>query len=124
MAASGLAVKLESAHLQFPSNLSVSESCKTAHSRGDHDRVVSPLTGGRQIRDAVALTPSLNQFPRHVTGNIERLSNGPPLCDKSRKFVRCRKEQAFRQFFDLYPNRELHELILALHYRRILFVEQ
>jgi hypothetical protein len=61
MATGGLAVELEAGQPQFPS--SVSEPSKPSHSRCDDDREVSPLTRGRQTRNAVALALSVDQFP-------------------------------------------------------------
>jgi hypothetical protein len=92
MATSGLAVKLEAAYFQLPHDLSVSESGQAAHSPGDHDCVVSPLTGSRQVRNAVAFAPSLNEFSGDVAGDIERLGDGPPLRDEAGKLIRrCEK---------------------------------
>ena len=108
MAPSGLAVELEAARLQLASDVSVPESSEAGHSGGDHDRVVSPLAGSRQIRNAVAFASSLNQFPRHVARNVERLRDGPALRNEAGEIVRGREEQALRQFLDLYVDRQLH----------------
>ena len=78
------------------------------HSRRDYDGVVSPIIGGRQIRNTSTLAPSLDQFPGHVAGDVQRLGNGSALRDEAGKFVRDRKKHPFGQFFDLYPNRQLH----------------
>ena len=86
----------------------VSESRKTAHSRGDHDRVVPALTGGRQTRNTLPLTSGLNQFPSDVACNVECLSNGPALRNQPGEFIRGCEEQSLWQFLNLYLNRQLH----------------
>jgi hypothetical protein len=105
MTTSGLPVELEATYLQLPNDFPVSESRQAAHSRGDHNRVVSALCGGRQIGHPVSLASSLNQFPSNVAGDVECLSNGPTLRDEAGEFIRGCEEQSFRQFLDLYPNR-------------------
>src|ERR1039458_7734539 len=110
MAAGGLAVELESARLQFPRDLPVSEPCQPSHSRRDDDRVVSSFTGGRQARNAVALAPGFDQFPCDVARDLKGLGNRTPLCHEAGKFIRCRKEHAFRQFLNLDSNRQFHTI--------------
>jgi len=108
MATSRLAVKLETVHLQSLNDLSVSESRKAPHSRSDHDGVVSPLMGRRQIGSAAALASSLNQLAGDVARDVEGFSNSPALCDKARELVRSRQKYSFWQFLNLYPNCQLH----------------
>ena len=108
MAPGGLAVKFEAEQFQPPNDLLISESAEPAHSRRDHDRVVPLLGGGRQIRDAVALAPSLKQFAGDITRNVEGLCHCAALCDKAGEFVRGCKKESFRQFLDVYPKRQLH----------------
>jgi hypothetical protein len=108
MTARGLTVELEAAQLQLPNDFPVSKSSQTAHSSRDHDRVVPPFTGSRQVRNAIALAPGIDQFSSDVARDLECLGNGPPLRYEARKFIRGRKEQAFRQFLDLYSNRQFH----------------
>ena len=108
MAARGLAIEHKAARLQLPNDLSVPKPRKPAHSCGDHDRVVSPVMGSRQVRNPIALAPGFNQFPGDVAGDLERLGDGSPLGYEAGKFIRGRKEKAFWQLFHLYPNREFH----------------
>ena len=110
MAASGLAVELESAGPEHPNDFFIPESCQAAHSRSDHDRVVPPVAGRRQVRNPVALAPSFDQFPGDIARDIERLGNCPPLRHEAGKLIRSRKEQAFRQFLDLYSNRQFYTI--------------
>ena len=110
MAASGLAVELEAANTQPSNYFPIPESAQTAHLCRDHDHVISPLTGCRQIRNAVSLAAGFDQFPGDVARDIERLGNRPPLRYKAGKFIRGRKKQAFRQFLDLYSNRQFHKI--------------
>jgi hypothetical protein len=112
VATGGLAIKLEAAHLQFPSDLPVSEPCQPSHSRRDHNRLVSPFTGSRQTRGAIALAPGFDQFPGYVARNLKCLGNRPTLRYEAGKFIRRREKQAFRQFLNLDSNRQLHTSIL------------
>jgi hypothetical protein len=104
----GLTVELEAARLQLADDLSVSEPGKAAHSSGDYDRVVSPIAGSRQIRNAVALASSCNQFPSDVACNVERLSDGPALRNEAGDLIRSCEKQPFGQFLDLDIDRQLH----------------
>jgi hypothetical protein len=87
MAAGGLAVELEAASLKLPNDLPVPEPRKATHSGGDHDRVVVPLAGRGQTGDTTALAPGLNQLPRDVSCDIERLGDSSPLRDQTGEFL-------------------------------------
>jgi hypothetical protein len=92
MATRGLTVELEAAQLQLPNDLFVPESCQAAHLRRDHDRVVSPFAGSRQVRDAVPLAASFDQCPGDVARNLQCFGNRPSLRYEAGKFIGGRQE--------------------------------
>jgi hypothetical protein len=108
MAARRLAIELEPTHLQSLNDLPVSESREAAHLPGNHNCVVPPLIGCGQIGYAVALALSLDQPAGDVARDVEGLGDGPALCDQARELMRSCEEHSFRQFLNLYPNRQLH----------------
>jgi hypothetical protein len=108
MATSRLSVELEAMRLQSLYDLSVSKSRKTAHSGGDHNCVVSPLVGRRQIGNAVAFASSLNQLARDIARDVEGLSNSATLRHKAWEIVGSCEKHSFWQFLNLYPDRQLH----------------
>src|SRR5260370_36648533 len=88
VAARGLPVELETAQSQLSNDFSVAEPCKAAHSRSDYNRVVAPFAGARQVRNAVALTPRFDYFPRNAPCELHTFSDGAPRRHQAGQFVR------------------------------------
>jgi hypothetical protein len=108
MATGALAVEFEAAHHLFPNDLAIAKPGQAAHLRRYHDGIVSALSGGREIRNAVPFAPGFDQFPGNVPCDLKSLGNRPPLRYETGKFVRGGKENAFRQFLNLYSNRQFY----------------
>lgn len=108
VASGGLSVKLKAERPQLLNDLPVSIAGQSSHSGRDDDRVVSPLTGRRQVRSGAALAPRFYDSSRNIARDFERFRDSPPLRDKAGEFFRGRKEQPLRQFFDMYLNRQFH----------------
>jgi hypothetical protein len=88
----GLTGELEAAQPQLTNDITVPESCQAAHLRRDHDRVVSPFTGSRQVLNAVPLAASFDQFPSDVARDLQRFGNCPPLRYEAGKFIGGRQK--------------------------------
>jgi hypothetical protein len=54
------------------------------------------------------VTPSLYESSCNGARDLQRRSHSPALRDKAWEFIGSRKEQAPRQFLDVYANRQFH----------------
>ena len=106
--AGGLAIELEAARLQFTNYFPIAISREPAHSGCDYDGVIPPLACTRKILSVVSLAPGIDQLPRNIACDVERLGNSPPLGDQARNFFRGREEDSFRQLLHLYLNGYFH----------------
>ena len=71
VATGSLAAEFEAAHPQFPDDLAITKPGQAAHLRSNYDGVVSPLTGCREVRNAVSFPSGVDQFPGNVTGDLK-----------------------------------------------------
>lgn len=87
MTAGGLPVEHEAAHLQFPYNLTVSETRKGVPLSGDNNCVIAALGSGGKSRHSVPVSPGLNELACYIASNFDGFGDRAALRDKARQFV-------------------------------------
>jgi hypothetical protein len=82
-----LPVEFKSESLESTNDFPIPETREPPHSSCNHNGEVLGSSGGRKGRYTFALTSGLNQSPRDVASDFQRLSNRTTLRDKSRELL-------------------------------------
>jgi hypothetical protein len=104
----GLTIKLESADLELPDDLAITEAREAAHLGGHHNSVVV-VSRSRGKRDlALPLASRLYQLSSYISRDFEGLGNRSPLCHQAGQFVGGCQPNPLRQLLNLDAYGEFH----------------